>query len=132
MSLPLISRVRERTRGHGQHRAIDEVARLRTQMYPLLVYVAWLIGKLREATTARDAANAKVSRLGEVEAQLAETTQRADALTAEVTALRAQLANACAVSDRPARAAVTATQPIPIVASAGVWPLSEAAARGLL
>ncbi|MER6778413.1 MULTISPECIES: hypothetical protein [unclassified Streptomyces] len=117
----------------GRRRAVDEVARLRAQSLSLVVLVWHLMRRLVEATAARDAANAKISQLGEVEAQLAETTQHATRLEAEVTALRAQLANTNAVSDRPAYAAVTETQEIQIIASAGkVWPLSEAAARGLL
>ncbi|MEU8839996.1 hypothetical protein AB0D97_12815 [Streptomyces roseus] len=119
-------------RPHGRHRAVDEVTRLRRQMFPLIVLIVDLMRRLVEATAARDAANAKASRLGDAELRAAEATQRADALAAEVTALNAALANATAVSDRPARAAVTETQPIPIVRSASVWPLGEAAARGLL
>lgn len=115
------------------HRAVDEVVRLRHRLAKARAGLGLLRHQLDEANAARDAANAKVSQLGEVEAQLAETTQRATRLEAEVTALRAQLANTNAVSDRPAYAAVTETQEIQIIASAGkVWPLSEAAARGLL
>lgn len=108
----------------GRHRAVDEVARLRQQMYPLLILVCWLMGKLREATAARDAANAKVSRLGEVEAQLAETTRYAEALEAEVLALRSQLANSRKAGALTAHPAVAETQWIPVVT------LPEAAAKG--
>ncbi|MEV6580198.1 hypothetical protein AB0M92_18770 [Streptomyces sp. NPDC051582] len=139
MSLPLISRVRERTRGHGQHRAVDEVARLRAQMYPLLVLVAWLIGKLREATAARDTANAKVSRLGEIEAQLAETTHQLTVQTAELRELRAFKANHSRTGDLRNHPAVAETQPIPVVSLASTnlavyapMRLSAAAEAGLI
>ncbi|MFE3583742.1 hypothetical protein [Streptomyces vinaceus] len=50
----------------------------------------------------------------------------------EIQSLRAALANATSVSDRPARAAVTETQPIPVVSTSPVWPLNEAHRRGYL
>lgn len=113
-------------RPHGRHRAVDEVARLRQQIHLLLLLICWLVVQLAQAT-------AKASRCSVAEEQAAEATRRTRELKAEVTALNAALANALVVSDRPARAAVTETQPIPIVASTGtVWPLGEAAARGLL
>lgn len=127
MSLPVIARLPRK------HRAVDEVARLRESMAEAAVRYADLSRRYAEATTARDRANAKANRLSGIEETAVEATQRADALEAEVKALQAALANATAVSDRPARAAVTETQPIPVVTSTGtVWPLGEARARGLL
>lgn len=115
------------------HRAVDEVDRLRHLLAKAHAGLGLMRHQLDQANAARDAANAKVSRLGDAELRAAEATHRADTLAAEVIALRSQLANVNVVSDRPARAAVTETQPIPIVASTGtVWPLGEAAARGLL
>ncbi|MFF4848740.1 hypothetical protein [Streptomyces sp. NPDC001194] len=113
-------------RPHGRHRAVDEVARLRTLNLSLLVLLWHLMRRLVEATAARDAANAKVSFLGEVAAQAAEATQRADRLEAEVIALRAQLANNRKAGSLAAHPAVTDTQWIPVLT------LPDAAAKGAL
>lgn len=109
----------------GRHRAVDEVARLRVLSAQLLLLTCWLIVQLTRST-------AKASRCSVAEEQAAEATRKAEGLEAEVTALQAELANARGVSDRPARAAVTETQEMRIIRSANVWPLPEAAARGLL
>jgi len=116
----------------GRHRAADEVARLRESLAEAAVRYADLSRRYAEATAGWDTANAKVSRLRDVQLRAAEATRQLADRDAEITALKAALANATAVSDRPARAAVTATHPIPIVESRAVWPLGEAAARGLL
>jgi hypothetical protein len=115
MSLAVIDRVRQHTRGTGQHRMVDENTRLEHRLDKSSAANGELRRRLAEATEARDAANAKVSYLGEIEAQLAATTQRADSLEVEVTALRSQLANMRKVSDLGAHSAVTATQPIPVL-----------------
>lgn len=97
------------------HRAVDEVVRLRHLLAKAHAGLGLMHHRLHEATAARDAANAKVSRLGEVEAQLAETTQYATHLEAEVIALRSQLANSRKVGALTAHPAVTETQPIPVL-----------------
>lgn len=99
----------------GQHRMADENARLQYRLDKSSAANAELRRRLAEATHARDAANAKVSRLGEVEAQAAEATHRADTLTAEVIALRSQLANTRKAGDLTSHPAVTETQWIPVV-----------------
>lgn len=108
------------------HRAVDEVDRLRHLLAKAHAGLGLMRHQLDQATAARDAANAKVSRLGEVEAQAAEATHRADTLAAEVIALRSQLANTRKAGDLTSHPAVTETQPIPILT------LPEAAERGHL
>lgn len=115
MSHPVIERVRQRTVGHGQHRMVDENTRLQYRLDKSSAANGELRRRLADATDARDAANAKVSYLGEIAAQLAETTHRADSLEVEVTALRSALANARKVGDLPAHPAVTETQAMPTV-----------------
>ncbi|MFE2850638.1 hypothetical protein ACFXJO_05820 [Streptomyces lavendulae] len=116
----------------GRHRAADEVARLREALAEAAVRYTDLSRRYAEATAARDAANAKANRLSEAEENAAEATRQLADREAEIAALKAALANATAVSDRPARSAVVETQPIPIVESRAIWPLGEAATRGLL
>lgn len=138
MSHPVIERVRERARPKGQHRMADENTRLQYRLDKSSAANDELRRRLAEATTARDTANAKVSYLGEIEAQLAATTHRADALEREVTALRSQLANTRKVGDLSAHPAVTETQSMPAVSKpaspAEYVPmrLSAAAEAGLL
>ncbi|KOU20923.1 hypothetical protein ADK52_25355 [Streptomyces sp. WM6372] len=116
------------------------MARLRQQMYPLLVLVCHLMRRLVEATAARDAANAKASQLGDAELRAAEATRRLQAQTAELRELRAFKANATKVGDLATHPAVTETQPIPILSQpASTNPaeyapmrLSAAAEAGLL
>lgn len=99
----------------GRHRAADEVARLRESLAEASVRYADLSRRYAEATAARDAANAKASRLRDAQLRAAEATRQLADRDAEITALKAALANVTAVSDRPARAAVTETQPIPVL-----------------
>jgi multidrug efflux pump subunit AcrA (membrane-fusion protein) len=113
-------------RPSGLHRAVDEVLRLRYLLDKAKAGNTELRRRLLEATTARDAANAKASQLGDAELRAAEATQRADNLEREVTALRSQLANSRKVGDLPAHPAVTETQRIP------VFTLPEANERGHL
>lgn len=98
-------------RPSGRHRAVDEVTRLRQQLLALALLTASLYRRLAQATAARDAANAKASRLSEIEEYAAEVTR-------ERNRLRAALANATSVhvaagvrnispGDEP-------TQPIPL------------------
>lgn len=98
-----------------RHRAVDEVERLRHRLAKAYAGLGLMRCQLDQATAARDAANAKVSRLGEVEAQLAETTRQLNAQTAELRELRAFYANATKVSDLGSHPAVTETQPIPVL-----------------
>lgn len=117
----------------GKRRAVDEVDRLRAQMRLLVFLLWWLAVQLAQAA-------AKASRCSEAEEQAAEATQRADALEAEVTALRSQLANVRKRGDLAAHLAVAETQPIPVVTAprstspAEYVPmrLSAAAEAGLL
>jgi hypothetical protein len=102
-------------RPSGLHRAVDEVHRLRHLLAKAHAGLGLMRDQLDQAHAARDAANAKVSQLGEVTAQLAETTQHADALEVEVTALRSQLANTRKVGSLAAHPAVAETQPIPVL-----------------
>ncbi|MFD5508955.1 hypothetical protein ACFWIB_14430 [Streptomyces sp. NPDC127051] len=113
-------------RPQRQHRAVDEVNRLRHLLAKAHAGLGLMRHQLDQATAARDAANAKVSYLGEVEAQAAEATQRADALEAEVLALRSQLANTRKAGALTAHPAVTDTQWIPVLT------LPDAAAKGVL
>lgn len=115
MSHTVIDRMRHHARGSGQRRMVDENTRLQHRLEKSSAANGELRRRLAEASGARDAANAKVSRLDEIEAQLAETTRYADSLKAEVTALRSALANARKVSDLPTHPAVTETQPIPVL-----------------
>ncbi len=78
-------------RGHGRHRAADEVARLRQQLAEAAVRNADLTRRLAESETARDRANAKASQYEDQLLALAEVTR-------ELRAARAALANATAVS----------------------------------
>lgn len=126
-------------RPHGRHRAVDEVARLRAQSLSLVVLVCHLMRRLVEATAARDAANAKASRLGDAELRAAEATRRLEAQTAELRELRAFKANATRVGDLKSHPAVAETQPIPVVSLASTDPavyapmrLSAAVEAGLL
>lgn len=125
MSHPVIERVRQRTLGHGQHRMVDENARLQYQLDKSSAANDEL-RRLQEATDARDAANAKASRLGDVELRVAEATQMLRDQTAELLELRAFHANATAVSDLGSHPAVTEMQPIPVLT------LSDAARWGYL
>lgn len=102
-------------RPHGRHRAVDEVIRLRRQMFPLIVLVVDLMRRLVEATAARDAANAKASQLRDAQHRAAEATHTLKAQTAELLELRAFKANATKVSDLGAHPAVAETQPIPVL-----------------
>lgn len=97
-------------RPSGLHRAADEVVRLRHKLAKSEAAVALLRVRLAESGAARDSANAKASRLEDIEMHAAGVTQERDALHAEVVALRAELANATEVRSLPAR---------------DVWPSSE-------
>ncbi|MFK0045466.1 hypothetical protein ACIQU4_15335 [Streptomyces sp. NPDC090741] len=109
------------------HRAVDEVVRLRHLLARAHAGLGLMRRQLDAATAGWDTANAKVSQLGEIEAQLAETTQRADAFEAEARALRSQLANARKVSGLAAHPAVAETQPIPVVVPLHLSPLAGTA-----
>lgn len=99
MSHPLIERMRSRTRGHGQHRAADEVTRLRAELDQERARSADLRRQLDTATTGWDAANVKVNQLRDELARAVEATRQ----------------NQTAVSSLTAHPAVTETQPIPVV-----------------
>lgn len=126
MSVPVIDRVRQHARGHGRHRAVDEVIRLRTQLVPLLILICDLSRRLAVAVAGWDAANAKASRLGDAEARAAEATRQLQAQTAELLELRAFKANHTRVSELAAHPAVAETQPIPVIT------LPDAASKGAL
>lgn len=110
MSHPVIARLRERTRGHGQHRAVDEVTRLRAELDQERARSADLRRQLDTAKDGWDAANAKVS-------------QYRDELSRAVEATRQ---NQTAVSSLTALPELTETQPIRVLT------LPEAAERGHL
>ncbi|MCX5176771.1 hypothetical protein [Streptomyces virginiae] len=110
MSLPVIDRLRERTRGHGQHRAVDEVHRLRAELDQERARTTDLRRLLGEERAARDNANAKASRLRDERDRAVEATRQ----------------NQQAVSSLTAHPAVTETQPIRVIT------LPEAAEKGLL
>ncbi|MCY0916973.1 hypothetical protein OS965_02130 [Streptomyces sp. H27-G5] len=116
----------------GRHRVLDRLLLVEHCLAKSAAANGELRRRLTEATAARDTANAKASQLRDAEIRAAEATQQLADRDAEIAALKAQLANVTAVSDRPARAAATETQPIPVVTSKAVWPLGEARARGLL
>jgi hypothetical protein len=102
-------------RPSGLHRAVDEVHRLRHLLAKAHAGLGLMRYQLDQANAGRDAANAKVSELGEVTAQLAEATQQLRAQTAELRELRAFYANATKVGDLTAHPAVAETQPIPVL-----------------
>lgn len=105
-------------RPSGVHRAADEVVRLRHKLARSEAGRTELRRRLDEATAARDSANAKASRLEDIEMHAAGVTQERDALHAEVLTLRAELANATAVSSLPAREVWPSgedTQPIRVI-----------------
>lgn len=110
MSHPVIARLRERTRGHGQHRAVDEVVRLRAELDQERARTADLRRQLGEERAARDTANAKASRYREERDRAVEATRQ----------------NQKAVSSLTAHPAVVDTQPTPVIT------LPEAAERGHL
>ena len=87
MSLPLIDRVRERTRGHGQHRAVDRVAWLEAELRLERARTADLERRLRTATTGWDTANAKVSQLRDELARAVEATRQNQQAVSSLTAL---------------------------------------------
>ncbi|MBT2467790.1 hypothetical protein J7E97_07870 [Streptomyces sp. ISL-66] len=86
-------------RPRGQHRAIDRIPVLEHQLAKAEAGIRLLRQRLAEATEARDAANAKASRL---EDQL-------------LVAVEATRQNTTAVSSLTAHPAVTAAQPIPVL-----------------
>lgn len=111
MSVPLIGRVRGRARGHGQHRAVDEVERLRRELQQVrsaaAACEASLRDQLRIAKAGWDKANAKASRAEDALLVAAEATRQ----------------NQTAVSSLTFDPAVTDTQPIKVItlAEADRW-----------
>lgn len=99
MSHPLIDRMRSRTRGHGQHRAIDRVAQLEAELDQERARSRDLRRQRDEAQAARDTANAKVNQLRDDLSRAVEATRQ----------------NQAAVSSLTAHPAVTETQPIPVL-----------------
>jgi chromosome segregation ATPase len=99
VSHPVIDRLRSRTRGRGQHRAIDEVPRLRAELDQERARSADLRRQLDTATTGWDAANAKVSQLRDELARAVEATRQ----------------NQTAVSSLTRDPSVTETQPIRVI-----------------
>jgi uncharacterized coiled-coil DUF342 family protein len=91
--------MRSRARGHGQHRAVDEVTRLRAELDQERARSADLRRQLDTATTGWDKANAKVNRLRDERDRAVEATRQ----------------NQTAVSSLTAHPAVTDTQPIPVL-----------------
>lgn len=124
MSHPAIDRLRSRTRGRGQHRAVDRVIQLEAALDQERARSADLWRQLDTAKDGWDAANAKASQLRDAQLRAAEATRQLADRDAEIAALKAALANVTAVSDRPARAAVTETQPIPVVVPLHLSPLA--------
>ncbi|WP_327738401.1 hypothetical protein OG749_36065 [Streptomyces nojiriensis] len=110
MSLPVIDRLRERTRGHGQHRAVDEVIRLRAELDQERARTTDLRRQLDTAKNGWDKANAKASQYRDERDRAVEATRQ----------------NRQAVSFLTAHPAVADTQPTPILT------LPEAAERGRL
>ncbi|GAA3384373.1 hypothetical protein [Streptomyces racemochromogenes] len=102
-------------RPSGRHRVLDRLLQLEHLLARERAATGELRRRLVEATEARDAANAKASRLGDAVIREAEATQRATALEAEVTALRSQLANHRKTGTLAAHPAVAETQPIPVL-----------------
>lgn len=99
MSHPVIERVRERARGHGQHRAIDRVALLKGELDKEQARTTDLRRQLEVAKDGWDAANAKVNRLEDQLARAVEATRQ----------------NQASVSSLTAHPAVTETQPIRVL-----------------
>ncbi|MGW4505760.1 hypothetical protein ACWENO_14080 [Streptomyces sp. NPDC004436] len=108
MSLAGIARMRPR--GRGQHRAIDEVTRLRAELERERARNRDLQHRLEVATTGWDKANAKVSRYRDERDRAVEATRQ----------------NQQAVSSLTAHPAVADTQQLQVVT------LHEAAEKGLL
>jgi hypothetical protein len=75
----------------GRHRAVDEVARLERELAGAQLLIDGLRIKVADANDARDKANERANLLTEADT-------RAGRLEAEVTVLRAALANARRVS----------------------------------
>lgn len=99
MSLPLIDRIRDLAHGHGQHRAVDEVTRLRAELDQERARSADLRRQLDTATDGWDAANAKASQYRDERDRAVEATRQ----------------NTTAASSLTAHPAVSETQPIPVV-----------------
>jgi uncharacterized coiled-coil DUF342 family protein len=99
VSLPLIDRIRDLTQGHGQHRAVDEVTRLRAELDQERARTADLRRQLDTATTGWDAANAKASQYRDERDRAVEATRQ----------------NQQTVSSLTAHPAVTDTQPIKVI-----------------
>lgn len=110
MSLPVIDRLRSRSRGRGQHRAVDEVTRLRAELDQERARSADLRRQLDTAKDGWDNANAKASQLRDERDRAVEATRQ----------------NKQAVSSLTAHPTVTDTQRTP------VYTLPEAAERGHL
>jgi len=126
-------------RPSGTHRAVDRLVVLQHRLMKAHAGLGLLRHQLDEATAARDAANAKVNRLGDAELRAAEATRQLQAQTAELRELRAFKANATKVGDLSSHPAVADTQPIPTVSLASTDPavyapmrLSAAVEAGLL
>lgn len=78
----------------GRHRAVDKVDRLERELAGARLLIDGLNMQLADANAARDRANARAN-------ELAEADVRAERLEVEAAALRADLANARAISAPP-------------------------------
>lgn len=111
MSHPVIDRLRSRSRGRGQHRAVDEVTRLRAELDQERARSADLRRQLDTAKDGWDNANAKASQLRDERDRAVEATRQ----------------NQQAVSSLTAHRAVAETQPTPVVP---LWQAPFAARPG--
>lgn len=111
MSLPVIDRLRDRTRGRGQHRAIDRVTQLEAALNQERARTADLRRQLALATDGWDTANAKASRYRDERDRAVEATRQ----------------NQQAVCSLTAHPAVADTQPTPVVP---LWQATFAARPG--